>query len=380
MQFLDPTLLDDPYPHYQAWRDEQPIWFDEPTQSYILSRHDDVNSVLKNAKTYSSSAMGQNGSSRPLPLLTDDPPRHTQLRGLVNKAFTSRIMKTMEADIVAIADDLLDQISPNASVDIVQQLTIPLPVAVISRMMGIPEERAEDFKRWSDALTGTLAGVSIEDIQKDVIEMAEFFQSLIPERRKHPGDDLVSGVVNAEIDGERLSDADIVGFNILLLIAGNETTTNLLGNLLNVLAERPDLWSTLKEQPGLIDAGIEETLRYDSPVQFLMRKVGEPLRYYDQDIEVGAKVTVVTGSANRDERAYDAPKEFRLDRNKNRHHAFGYGIHFCIGAPLARLEAKLAMQALTARFAGCERASGQDQRVSSHLLRGFEHLWLRFEE
>ena len=379
MQFLDPTLIENPYPHYETWRNEHPIWFDEPTQSYILSRHDDVNAVLKDAKTYSSSAMGQNGDSRPLPLLTDDPPRHTQLRGLVNKAFTSRIMKSMEADIAGIAKELLERISPNANVDIAQQLTIPLPVAVISRMMGIPEERSDDFKRWSDALTGTLAGVPIEEIQKDVGEMAEFFQSLIPERRKHPGDDLVSGVVNAEIDGERLSDADIVGFNILLLIAGNETTTNLLGNLLNVLAERPDLWTTLKQQPNLIEASIEETLRYDSPVQFLMRTPKEPLEFYGQEIKVGETVTVVTGSANRDERFYDEPKDFRLDRNKNRHHAFGYGIHFCIGAPLARLEAKIAMQALTARFSGCERAGGQDQRVSSHLLRGFEHLWLQFE-
>ena len=378
MRLLDPTLLDDPYPVYAQWQERTPIWRDEATGAWVLTRHDDVRSVLKNSVDYSSSAMGQQKGSFPLPLLTDDPPRHTQLRGLVDRAFTARMLKAIEASVNNFAQQMVGYLPQGEGIDIVQALTIPLPVAVISQMMGIPADRAKDFKRWSDALTGTLAGVSVEDREKDIFEMAAYFKSLIPERRSHPEDDLVSAVVNAEIDGARLSDEDIVGFNILLLIAGNETTTNLLGNFLNVLADRPDLYAQLAADPTLIDAGIEETLRFDAPVQFLMRRALKPMRYHGQDVAVGEYVHVVMAAANRDPRNYAAPDEFRLDRERNHHHTFGFGVHFCIGAPLARMEAKAAMRALVARFGSVERASGKDERVPSHLLRGFHHLWLRF--
>ena len=338
----------------------------------MLTRHDDVRAVLKNAATYSSKAMG--GGDVRLPLLTDDPPRHTHLRGLVNRAFTSRMLKSIEGFVADVADELLDDVTPGEPVDIVEALTIPLPVAVIARMMGIPGERADDFKRWSDALTGTLAGMSQADRRKDMFEMAAYFQSLIPERRENPGEDLVSAVVNADIDGERLTDQDIVGFNILLLIAGNETTTNLLGNFLNILTDRPDLWAAMQQQRELIEAGIEEALRYDGPVQFLMRKAMQEVSFHGQTVQRGENVHVVMGAANRDPRVYESPDEFRLDRPKNHHHTFGYGIHFCIGAPLARLEANVAMQALLRRFSGIRRGGGTVERVPSQLLRGFNHL------
>lgn len=378
MRLLDPAILEDPYPVYARWQEQTPIWRDEETSAWVLTRHDDIRSVLKNSAGYSSIAMGQQGGGFPLPLLTDDPPRHTQLRGLVDRAFTVRMLKAIEATVNALAQQMVGDLPQGEGVDIAQALTIPLPVAVISQMMGIPAERAEDFKRWSDALTGTLAGASIEDQEKDIFEMAAYFQSLIPERRSRPGGDLVSAVVNAEIDGARLSDEDIVGFNILLLIAGNETTTNLLGNYLNVLVDRPDLYAQLTADPTLIDAGIEETLRFDAPVQFLMRQALKPMHYHGQDVAVGDNVHVIMAAANRDPRNYDAPHEFRLDRKRNHHHTFGFGIHFCIGAPLARMEAKASMQALVARFGSVERASGKNERVPSHLLRGFHHLWLRF--
>ena len=377
-RLLDPGLLEDPYPVYARWQEQTPIWRDQETGAWVLTRHDDIRSVLKNSADYSSSAMGQQGGGFPLPLLTDDPPRHTQLRGLVDRAFTARMLKTIEASVISLAQQMVDDLPQGEGVDIVQALTIPLPVAVISQMMGIPADKAEDFKRWSDALTGTLAGASIEDRKKDIFDMAAYFQSLIPERRSHPGDDLVSAVVNAEIDGARLSDQDIVGFNILLLIAGNETTTNLLGNYLNVLADRPDLYAQLTADPSLVEAGIEETLRFDAPVQFLMRRALRPMHYHGQDVAMGDNVHVIMAAANRDPRNYDAPDEFRLDRKRNHHHTFGFGVHFCIGAPLARMEAKAAMRALVARFASVERAPGKDERVPSHLLRGFHHLWLQF--
>ncbi|MGE0621509.1 MAG: cytochrome P450 [Pseudomonadales bacterium] len=380
MRFLDPAMIEDPYPVYARWQAEAPIFRAEDTGQWVLTRHDDVRSVLKNSAEYSSKAMGMQGN--PLPLLTDDPPKHTQLRGLVDKAFTRRMLKLMEAWVDKLAHDMVADLPEGSPVDIVQALTIPLPVAVISRMMGIPAERAEDFKRWSDALTGTLAGVSLEDRMNDVVEMAGFFASLIPARRSAPGDDLVSAVVNAEIDGQRLTDQEIVGFCILLLIAGNETTTNLLGNLLNVLADRPALWARLVREPERIEAAVEEALRFDAPVQFLMRTALRPMHYHGQDVAPGENVTVVMAAANRDPRSYEDPTEFSLDRQKNHHHTFGFGIHFCIGAPLARMEAKMAMKALLERFATMRRPTappGGDERVPSPLLRGFHHLWLEFE-
>jgi cytochrome P450 len=206
--------------------------------------------------------------------------------------------------------------------------------------------------------------------------MAAFFAELIPERRARPRDDLVSAVVNAEIDGERLADRDIVGFNVLLLIAGNETTTNLLGNLLNVLADRPDLCAALVERPELLDAAIEETLRFDAPVQFVMREATQAVRLHGQDVAPGDMLHVVMASANRDPRAYSQPDEFRLDRERNHHHTFGFGIHFCMGAPLARMEARIAMRTLLARFPHLSRAVGATERVRSPILRGFQHLAL----
>jgi cytochrome P450 len=337
--------------------------------------------VLKSSIDYSSKAMGENGPE--LPLLTDDPPKHTQLRALVDRAFTMRMLKLMEDWVEDLARDMVAELPAGEPVDIVQALTIPLPVAVISRMMGIPAERSEDFKRWSDALTGTLAGASMEKRQQDILEMATFFQEMIPERRSEPGDDLISAVANAEIEGERLTDQEIVGFCILLLIAGNETTTNLLGNLFNIAADRPEVWAALLEDEKLIDAAVEETLRFDAPVQFLMRKATRPMRYHGQDVAAGENVTVVMAAANRDPDVYEHPDEFRLDRKKNHHHTFGFGVHFCIGAPLARMEARLVLKALTGRFDRLERPArppGDNERVASPLLRGFHHLWLTLHE
>lgn len=378
MQFFTEDLLDNPYPHYARWRADAPIWQDSETGAWVLTRHDDVRAVLKDSEAYSSKAMG--GDAGPLPLLADDPPRHTQLRGIVNKAFTTRMLKRIEDDVSVIASDLVDAIPEGRSIDIVQALTTPLPVAVIAQMMGIPVARGDDFKRWSDALTGTLAGASMSEREAEIGEMFAYFLRLIPERRGGQGEDLVSSVVNAEFEGQQLEDAEAVGFCMLLLIAGNETTTNLLGNLLNVLADRPDLYRSLVEHPEQIDQAIEEILRFDGPVQFLRRRLTRPATFHGQSLEVGEVVHVIMGSANRDSAVYDSADEFLLTREKNHHHTFGFGIHFCIGAPLARLEAKLALKHLLHRYPGLQRGDGDNERVASHLLRGFHHLSLRFSK
>jgi cytochrome P450 len=378
MRFYTSSILENPYPSYKHWRAEHPIWQDEDTGDWIISRHDDVRSILKDSTQYSSKAMG--GDSVALPLLADDPPRHTQLRGIVNKAFTSRMLRSIENNVVQIADSLVEGLAVGSEVDMVTGLTTPLPVAVISQMMAIPDERAADFKRWSDALTGTLAGASVADRQLEIAEMAGYFNGLIPVRRARPGSDLISSIVNAKFSGEGLADSEIVGFCMLLLIAGNETTTNLLGNFLNIMVDRPDLQQRLLEEPGLIEAAIEETLRYDGPVQYLRRKLLKPATFYGQEVQEGEVAHVIMGSANRDESCYPDADQFVLDRAKNHHHTFGFGIHFCIGAPLARLEAKIALKALFQRFKTFERGQSENERVASHLLRGFHHLHLVLAE
>jgi cytochrome P450 len=381
MDFLNPETLEDPYPHYQVWRTEKPIWWAEDIQAWVLSRYDDVRSVLKNAAAFSSAAMGE-GEQRAiaLPLLSDDPPRHTQLRAIVNKAFTSRTIKQMEGEVEVLVDELLDAIAGQSIVDISEAFTIPLPIYIVARVMGIPEERKNDFKQWSDALTGTSEATDLESRMPDILAMAGYFQSLIPERREHPGDDLISKIVHAEVNGEGIGDQDIVGFCMLLLIAGNETTTNLLSNLLNYLANDADKWNELRNDPSKIDAAIEEALRFDAPVHWVGRKATEDAEFHGQIVKAGDTVITVLGSANRDAEHYARPDEFRLDRERSDHHTFGHGIHFCIGAPLGRMEARYALEGLFKRYKSLRHPQqAENERTHSHMLRGFHHLWLEFD-
>lgn len=382
MHFLSRDRLENPYPDYAEWRDTRPIWWADDVQGWVISRYDDVRAVFRDPGLFSSTSMGEGGDSvMALPLLTDDPPRHTQLRAIVNTAFTSRALRAMEADISALVEDMLAQLDTGSPVDISAEFTIPLPVAIIARLMDIPFARKDDFKRWSDALTATSDANSLEERMPDIMDMAAYFQSLIPKRRLNPGDDLISKVVHARVDGEGLSDSDIVGFNILLLIAGNETTTNLLSNLLYYLADNPETWDELRRNPELVDAAVEEILRYDAPVHWVSRKATADTQIQGQAIKRGETVYLVMGSANRDERHYPEADRFRLDRDKTPdHHTFGHGIHFCIGAPLGRLEARYALRGMLRRFKSIRHADDcSNERTYSNMLRGFHHLWLDIE-
>jgi cytochrome P450 len=288
LRFFDPALIESPYAHYRQWREQAPVFRDEESSHWVVSRQEDVLRILKNHKTFSSSAFADSEQTAvALPLLSDDPPRHTQLRALVNRAFTSRTLKAIEPEVERLSRALAGAMATGQAVDVAAAFTTPLPVAVISNMMDIPAERGEDFKRWSDALTGTSEAIDLAERMPDIMEMAGFFSSLIPGRREHPGDDLISKVVNAEVDGERLSDEDITGFCMLLLIAGNETTTNLLSNLLNHAAGNPGVWEALRQDRGKIDAAVEEILRYDAPVQFVFRTVTEDTELHGETLEAG---------------------------------------------------------------------------------------------
>ena len=381
MQFVTKERLIDPYPDYKNWRENNPIWWAEDVNAWVVSRYKDVHIVLKNPKLFSSAAMGERDHEISLPLLTDDPPRHTKLRAIMNKAFTSRAIKLMENEVRNMSNELLDKLDISKPVDIAHEFTIPLPISVISQLMGIPFERKDDFKRWSDALTGTGSETEIEKRMPEIINMRNYFLSLIPLRKESPGDDLISKVVNAEVDGETLDENTIAGFNMLLLIAGNETTTNLLSNMLNHISYNPNIWEELRQNKDLVDAAIEETLRFDSPVHWVSRRATKDTELSGQIIKKGENVFAIMGSANRDSSHYENPDEFRLDRKQNKdHHTFGHGIHFCMGAPLARLEGKYALEGLLNRFEEVTPLkNAKNQRTSSSMLRGYHHLWLNLK-
>jgi cytochrome P450 len=378
MNFQDLEHVADPYPIYAKWRKEQPIWWAEDVQGWVLSRYDDVRAVLKDPASWSSEVpAGRSDSTVSLPLLHDDPPRHTSLRAIVNRSFTSRIMKAIEADVALVVEQLLNAIDVEQPVDIAEALTIPLPVALIAHFMGIPFDRKDDFKRWSDSLTATGTAKSMEARMPDIMEMMAFFRDEIPKRRASPGDDLISKVVAAEVDGEPLTEETIVGYCQLLLIAGNETTTNLLSNLLHYVADHPEVWSALRESDDNIDAAIEECLRFEPPVHWISRNALSDCTFHGQEIVKGQTVYTVLGSANRDPEHYDDPDRFRLDRPRSDHHTFGHGIHFCIGAPLARMEARYALKGMLKRYTAVgHAATGENERTHSSMLRGYHHLWL----
>jgi cytochrome P450 len=346
---------------------------------WVASRFEDVRAILLDHRRFSSSAMmgdnrGPGGSSLPFPLITDDPPRHTALRGLLAKAFTPAAMQTMRPAIEQMANDLADAIPRGENVDIVAALTTPLPVAVIAGMMGVPDDRRADFKRWSNAVLGIQSGPIDSDRIRLLMELRTYFTQLVEARRADPGDDLVSALTKAREAGDTLSDDQVVGFCVLLMIAGNETTTNLLGNLLDRLADAPQAWAALRADPALIETAIEESLRIDSPAQYVIRRATEAVTLGATTIPAGELVLAYLASANRDPERWSEPADFAVARERERHVAFGHGVHTCIGAPLARMEAKAAMQALLARFDSMARGPEPGRRLPGGILFGFQSL------
>jgi cytochrome P450 len=339
-------------------------------------KYSDVYGVLRDHDTFSSARnpLIEKGVFPPLALITDDPPRHTRFRRLVNKAFTLKRVEALEPWITRTAQELLDEIG-SQEIDIVSAYTIPLPVKVIARLLGIPGEEYPTFKRWSDTFIASFVTTTQEERMVNVQEMATYFGQMAAARRTHGAEDLITALVEAEIDGEALEDWEILGFCMLLLIAGNETTTNLIGNILNLLADRPDLWKRLREDRSLIEPVIEETLRYEGPVRMLTRTTNRPVEISGVAIPEGELLGVFFGAANRDPAEFPNPDEFRLDRDLRNHVAFGMGIHYCLGAPLARAEAKITLNTFLDRFPSLTHgATPGTRQTGSPIVFGFQHL------
>lgn len=337
-----------PFTVYDEMREQTPVRYDENRKCWDVFRYEDVQYVLKNPKLFSSQRNRANES-----MLTTDPPKHKQLRDLVNQAFTPRAIEALAPRIQEIADDLLSSHLAKGQIRMVHDLATPLPVIVIAELIGVPTSDRDKFKEWSDVQVKGARDDSDEAFQelmaekaKNHEELSNYFTAIMEQRRVQPEDDLISLLLAAEIDGQKLTDKEIVGFCILLLAAGNETTTNLITNGVRILTEQPQLQQQLREHPEMIQTAVEETLRYYPPIVAIGRVAKETVELGGQTIQAGDQVISWVGSANRDEQKFADADTFVPNRKPNQHMGFGFGIHFCLGAPLARLEGRVVLQTL----------------------------------
>jgi cytochrome P450 len=373
-----PQFQEDPYPAYARLRRDSPVYREPRYGAFLLTRFEDVDGALRDHETWRSGAgpapMPMPSGATMLPLLAaTDPPHHDQLRGLVTRAFTPRRVAESEDRIGEFARRLVAQL-PDGAFDLVPGLSVPLPVAVIAEILGVDASHEADFRRWSDATVGLMEGPPEPAKMQASLELMMYFRELAAQRRKAPKDALLSDLLRAEIDGRRLTESELDGFFVMLLVAGNETTTNWISNQLHLLAARPDLWKACREDRRLVPRALEETLRFDSPVQNLGREATRDVTLHGVEIPTGSRLVVSYGAANRDPEAFDGPDEYRLDRGELRHLAFGQGRHFCLGAGLARVEGRVALDALLDRFESIEPGAAPAKRLHSTVIRGFETL------
>jgi cytochrome P450 len=389
---FDEDVRRDPYALYAAGRREAPV-FAHPTFPVVsLFRHQDVQNMLRDPAQWSSFFPLPAGMERPgdMPpsMLGVDPPEHTRLRGLVSQAFTPRMIRRLEPRLHEIAHELLDAAVRDREIDLVAALTYPLPVIVIAEMIGIPTADRGRFKGWSDALVknlgvGILTPPSLERLEEQraiIREMRAYFLTLVEERRREPREDLLSGLVAAESEGSRLTFDEMIQTLILLLVAGNETTTNLIGNAVLELLAHPQALEELRAEPALMPDAIEEVLRFSSPVQMDPRRATRATEIDGVPVRENQFVIGWIGSANRDEAVFERPEVFDIRRKNSRHLAFGFGPHYCLGASLASLEAQVAVGTLLARTRGFRRVDDAPLPLHpSFVFRGVRSLPLRLE-
>ena len=389
---MAPEFVEDPYPTYRRLREEDPV-HQSPLGFWVLTRYEDVVSSLRDPRMVkepiAAFVAARFGLQAPptgmgLSMLDRDPPDHTRLRGLVSKAFTPRVIEQLRPHIQGIVNRLLDKVEGEPGMDLIEQFAYPLPVIVICEMLGVPVADHERFKGWGLDIARGLDAILLPP-DSPVAErsmharhaLAAYFRELIAERRAAPRDDMLSGLIAAEEAGDKLTEDELLATCILLLVAGHETTVNLIGNGTLALLRHPEQRKRLQEDPGLITTAVEELLRFDGPVQRTARIPSEDVTFGGKTIGKGEMVMPFIGAADRDPRQFPDPDRLDLGRTDNRHIAFGWGIHFCIGAPLARVEGQIAINTLLKRQPKLALAATPQHRQSL-TLRGLTTLPVGF--
>jgi len=384
-----PEVQANPFPYYAYLREHAPVYQVPGAGFWAVSRYDDVLFIVKNPQIFSASILisALMGDLNPWPpevppMVAMDPPDHTRLRKLVNRAFTPRRIASLEQHIREIAHSLLDAVPAQGTFDLVSTLSGPLPAIAIAELLGVPPERYADFKRWTNDIARCTNGVAVPpevrpQLRQSSNELKAYLEEAIAAYRKQPGDNLLSDMVRAEEENERLSPAEVLSMAILVITAGSETTTNLISNAILSLCAHPEQFAMVRTNPALVPNLVEETLRYDAPVQFFPRLTMQEVTIAGTTLPAGTPVLAMFGSANHDERKFPDPERFDITRNTEGQLAFSFGVHYCLGAQLARLEGKIALETLLARFPYLSRTDEPLVRFESITVRGPKMLSLR---
>ncbi len=379
--FTSEEVKTDPYPTYRTLRTLDPVHHMRTIDAWALTRYRDVEAVLRDHARFAN-ADRVLVETISMSLLELDPPAHTRLRLLVSKAFTPRAVAQLHERIQQITDELLDTVAGRERFDLVATLGYPLPVTVIAEMLGVRPRDLHLFKGWSNVLALSVKALLTPDqiraIKQAADEAYAYFETIIDERRRQPRDDLVSALLAAEEEGDRLTREEMLAVMLLILVAGNETTRNLIGNGMLALLRNPGELRRLREDPALLDSAVEELLRYDSPVQLDDRTVREDVEIGGKSIRAGKRVVAIIGAANRDPEMFDDPETLDIGRGEKSHLSFGRGIHYCLGAALAVLEARIAFASLLDRFPSIRLAAKPRYR-DNVVLRGLDELWIEVE-
>ena len=376
---ISDSVRNNPYEKYAELRSKDPIHRMRLINAWVLTRYEDVDMVLRDHRRFSN----HDDDDREFrSMLFHDPPDHTRLRSLVSRAFTPRSVAELEPRIRRVVQELLDDMEGRDRFDLISDFAFPLPVTVIAEMLGVPAQDIDRFRDWSNdiALTvePTLDDEQTRRMEESFQELLDYFEDIIERRLKEPQDDMITALLNVEAEGDRLSRGELLATLTLLLVAGNETTRNFIGNGMLALLKHPDQLQRLRDNPDMLDSALDEILRYDSPVQIDQRTVYEDVEIRGHRIRAGQRVINAIGAANRDPEVFANPDKLDIGRREKSHLSFGRGIHYCLGSPLAMMEGRIAFSSLLDRFPSMELESEPEFREQI-VLRGVEDLWVEVE-